>query len=238
MPVEKTCAHCAKKFVVPNRRSDEVKFCSRQCKTEAGWRHLKCPTCGSEFKRKASDIKGQTAYCSRACFDAVKLGMAQAKRSPRYEKVCEQCSKTFAVTKTRVNTARFCSVACKGANEAWRQESSERQQGEKHWRYAGHKYKDGPYKRRFDQTLGSPGEHRLIFAKHMAEHAPGHPFLVLRDGVWWFHKTIHVHHIDGNPLNNDIANLLAVTSGAHAKIHHNRRKPEPWECWPTNPEKW
>lgn len=34
-------------------------------------------------------------------------------------------------------------------------------------------------------------------------------------------KGYHIHHIDGDPFNNDIANLMCVTPEEHAEIHKN-----------------
>ena len=34
-------------------------------------------------------------------------------------------------------------------------------------------------------------------------------------------KGYHIHHIDGNPLNNNIENLIAVTPEEHAKLHNH-----------------
>lgn len=34
-------------------------------------------------------------------------------------------------------------------------------------------------------------------------------------------KGYHIHHIDGNPLNNEISNLKCVSSEEHAKIHQD-----------------
>ena len=34
-------------------------------------------------------------------------------------------------------------------------------------------------------------------------------------------KGYHIHHIDGNPLNNDISNLLCISAEEHKKIHNN-----------------
>jgi hypothetical protein len=175
-----------------------------------------------------------------ACLHASNVG--RKKPAPagqvRYEKVCEQCAKPFRVTKTRMDTARFCSRACQSASPAWQQECKQRVPREQHWRWQGGKYKDKSVYVRTDRRAGTVAEHRQLFAAHMAANAPGHPFLYEKDGVWRIHQHIHVHHVDENPKNNELGNLLALTAGAHAKLHHSRRKPEPWECWPPNPEKW
>jgi hypothetical protein len=34
-------------------------------------------------------------------------------------------------------------------------------------------------------------------------------------------KGYHIHHIDGNPFNNDISNLQCVSAEEHTKIHKN-----------------
>jgi hypothetical protein len=39
-------------------------------------------------------------------------------------------------------------------------------------------------------------------------------------------STIHVHHIDGNPLNNCILNLEALTPSEHMKLHMNNLSDE------------
>lgn len=36
----------------------------------------------------------------------------------------------------------------------------------------------------------------------------------------------HVHHVDGNPLNNEIGNLECISAAAHAEEH--RHDPRPW----------
>jgi HNH endonuclease len=34
----------------------------------------------------------------------------------------------------------------------------------------------------------------------------------------------HVHHIDGNGLNNDPQNLQVLSAGAHSRLHHKGKK--------------
>ena len=72
----------------------------------------------------------------------------------------------------------------------------------------------------------------------MLEEAPDHPFLVDVEGQKKLSPDVEVHHVDRVRSNNARDNLIAVTKPAHAQIHHRGKKPEPWECWPSNPTKW
>ena len=36
-------------------------------------------------------------------------------------------------------------------------------------------------------------------------------------------KNIHIHHDDGNKLNNNIWNLIPMTKGEHTFVHHLRK---------------
>jgi DNA-binding transcriptional regulator YiaG len=41
----------------------------------------------------------------------------------------------------------------------------------------------------------------------------------------------HVHHIDGNPLNNDIDNLCVMSASEHVGFHHRHYEPETVIDW-------
>ena len=245
MPVQKVCGQCGGQFNVPPRRADEVKFCSRECKTAAGRETIQCPSCAKPFERvKSANARSASAYCSRECYHSSLKGRALVLpvARPRYFKTCETCKVEFRVTKTRAETARFCSRKCQGNNEAWAAECSEKQQGAKGWRWSGGKYfaKSG-YVREKRNVLGTSTallEHRKVIQEAMLKLAPWHPFLIEVNGKKVLSSQIEVHHIDRVRENNELSNLLAVTKDAHAQIHHRNRKPDPWECWPPNPEKW
>lgn len=242
MSVEKICLACQVSFTVPNRRHEEVKFCSRACKTSAGWETLKCPCCAVEFKRKKSiGAKSEVKFCSQACSLASRKGRKH-RADPdavKYFRVCEVCSKEFQVTKTRKDTARFCSRECKGSSPEYRAHASASQKGEKSWRWSGGEYLNhGGYIMKKIDGVGRPLEHRHVIFLAMIIKAPTHPFIVTVGGEKKLSSDIEVHHIDRDRANNSLDNLLAVTKFAHAQIHHRNRKPEPWECWPSNPERW
>lgn len=245
MPVGKVCESCGAKFNVPPSKAESVRFCSRECKTAAGRLVLTCAACGDVFERvKSSQARSSADYCSLGCYRATAAGRLQVRAEPvqRHFKVCETCRKDFRVTKTRAETARFCSRACQSANPNWRMECSEKQQAEKHWRWSGGKYrmKCGYVREKRKTFEGEKAlwEHRKVVLDAMLAQAPDHPFLVDVNGKKTLSQSIEVHHIDRDRKNNAPENLLAVTKQAHAQIHHSDRKPEPWECWPPNPAKW
>lgn len=53
--------------------------------------------------------------------------------------------------------------------------------------------------------LHKNNDYRKIYEEHYGKIPKGH----------------HVHHIDGNPLNNEITNLTCVSAEEHAKIHQH-----------------
>jgi len=243
MPVVKKCDRCEKEFLVSPRRSDEVRFCSRECKAAAGRVALTCGCCGVQFEKKKSEVsRSLLFFCSPDCYKSSQKGKPKnVSGHQRYHKKCEVCAKEFRVTLTRKDEARFCSRECQAISPAYKQECSERQLREKSWRWSGGVYySSSGYVATRDAMLGSEriGEHRLVVLKAMLELAPWHPFLTQKDGKWRLSRDIEVHHIDRDRSNNELSNLLAVTKEAHAQIHHNNTKPKPWECWPINPKTW
>lgn len=244
MAVQKVCQKCGVNFSVPLRRSDEVKYCSRDCKTEAGYATVACACCGVEVKRKLSEIRGQAVYCSTDCYNKTKKGRKHKvdPAQPRYFKNCEVCSKEFRVTLTRKDTARFCSRECQSNSPEWRKQASEVQQGEKHWRWSGGKYLTHQgYIRHKRKVLGQESatfNHRIVMQEALLQADPNHPFLMKVDGKVKLSSDVEVHHIDRDRANNELSNLLIVTKMAHAKIHHFNTKPKENECWPPNPTNW
>lgn len=245
MSVEKECQSCGAKFSTPNRRSETVKFCSLDCKQNAGWVSRKCHHCKKTFQRKKSDLKRSGRFfCSRKCYHANAIGKPNVGR-PKVEwvrKVCETCSTPFDVVPSRKDKAKYCSAKCQHLNPAWREANSKSQQAEKSWRWSGGKYqtKDGYIrlkksvsgKERFDFS------HRRTILDAMIKQCPDHPFLKVVRGEIRLRTEIEVHHIDRDRGNNRLSNLLAITKAAHARIHHKNQKPSPTECWPPNPATW
>jgi hypothetical protein len=75
--LEKTCLHCRKIFLVQRHRSDEAKYCSKQCRFPSlksfGRIHVdktgslvSCIKCGKSFYVMPS-LKNKKKYCSKEC---------------------------------------------------------------------------------------------------------------------------------------------------------------------------
>ena len=62
---------------------------------------------------------------------------------------------------------------------------------------------------------------RLVFKDQMVHKIMMNTFNEYRDGHKW-----HIHHIDKNPLNNKLENLIYLTKSEHMKFHHNNRSEE------------
>lgn len=220
------CVFCSKSFNVPFRKNKigKIKFCSLTCAGLA----IKKPTedkpcieCGKIF---TSIIDKKKVFCSDVCYQS-------NRKSKKGFLTCEVCHSKFETTSTRKNTARFCSQECKMKDNSWKAIISEKISGSNNWRWAGGKTKE--MKAAYNKQA-----YRKILEEDIILKAPDHPFLIMRNGKKVLSRRIHVHHIDRNPLNNSLDNLLAVTIDAHARIHHNGTKPRPWECWPSDPVVW
>lgn len=247
------CAGCGSKFQVKAYRANTVKYCSAECKKKANrierncevcgtsfWfyksqqaesrKHcskechriaqnegeippsLTCEICGSQYTRKKSEVEN-SRFCSAKCLD-------ESKRR-QVEKECECCHKTFSVNAHRSISARFCSEECK-----WKHFT-----GDDEWQSPDGKNREG-YKR-----VGSNGlEHREVMLQWLLEESPDHHFLIVVDGEKKLDPSIDVHHIDRNRTNNVRSNLIAMPREVHSLLHHTRKRPENWDCWPENPE--
>jgi len=237
MPVDKVCQQCGKDFQTPKRRSELVKYCSIPCRSAAHRELHKCNCCGTEFSRKKSDNPDAARkYCSKVCDMASRKGRKHAvdPNAPQYFRECELCKTTFKVNAQRKDTARFCSVVCKSKSYSGGSDALNKV-----------KTKAAP-----DPRLSKNGypliklecgrvvyEHRHVMEQEIIRHDDMHPFLN-SGSVKSLRSEIEVHHIDRDKTNNNPSNLLAVTMYAHSQIHHRNRKPNPWECWPPNPERW
>ena len=150
----------------------------------------KCLVCGAEIKKERS--RHTKKLCSVKC-----AGQWKSLNSPiKYvEKECPNCNKTFKAdySQVKVGNYKYCSNKCR----------FEHMRGERVWNYSGGWVRPDGYRQvSIDSRMHL--EHRAVMEKHIGR--------TLKTNE-------HVHHKDGNKLNNDIANLEIVISNEHARSH-------------------
>lgn len=245
MPSIVKCVECGVNFEVKPYMAETRKFCSTACKNKNGRLTLTCEHCNQPFWVFKSAVEYQSKrFCSMACRKTV---MAAKPKPPKVAKekvfkICKTCGIEFRVPLCRKETAQYCSQKCKGSDPAYKLMSSVAQRGEKSAKFVDGQFlgKDGYMREKAwgHESAVETFAHRVIVAYALAAESPSHPFLTTIDGLTRLRPEIHVHHIDRNKLNNDLSNLLAVTASAHIRLHKSGRKPDPWECWPSNPTNW
>ena len=72
---QKSCIHCATKFMVPNYRKDTARYCSRRCLALAARTtgEANCAQCGQRFSFIASRAN-KAKYCSANCYHEAMKG--------------------------------------------------------------------------------------------------------------------------------------------------------------------
>jgi len=168
--------------------------------------NFKCVVCGKEFVVKIDKIhKGK--YCSKECYYKGRWG-----NSHKEVVKCIKCGNDFV--KFKSNNKKFCSLTCQ---YQWR---SENFSGDKSPRYKG-RIKYGTDNRYYAipvpyhpycNSKGYVMEHRLVMEKHLKR---------------FLSQSEIVHHIDGNPRNNNIDNLILMDKVEHDRLHTQNR-------WDTN----
>ena len=150
-----------------------------------------CERCGKSVERYPSQIKRGGRFCSRAC---------QNLRTGELRD-CVVCGTSFYVPLCRVRRGdgRFCSCACKGK---WQSEFSV---GDKNPAWNGGRFLDPAsgyiYIRRGCRYIG---EHRLVMEQHLGRALA---------------SSEHVHHLNGDKVDNRADNLEVVSASEHFRRH-------------------
>lgn len=249
MKVKKFCVICDKEIEIKEKRDLKKQTCSRACsgklcskRAQESKPRLNCQVCGKEYIVIASR-KDTAKTCSLECKGKLRT---QDFMNARIRKICPECGQEFSFPSCHKDRRKFCSDECARKSRMVHITRLGSLSGEDSPAYKTGitKHIDGyVYKYAKGHPFANTGdnryvfEHRLVMESRMRDCCPDHKFLTKMDGKLYLKKEIVVHHIDKNRSNNDIDNLLAVTHGAHLKIHRWGNKPGQHECWPPNPER-
>lgn len=134
-------------------------------------------------------------------------------RQRAYLYTCDECGKDFPRKKYPRNSNKiFCGKSCSGKFQSKNGKNcTARGEDSPHW-------KNGIRKRGRYISIYAPNhphardgyvlEHRLTMEKHIGR------YLLSKE---------HVHHLDGNPKNNNISNLKLMSQSQHSS-HHNKNR--------------
>lgn len=155
----------------------------------------KCPTCDTIFQKR----RNTSIYCSRRC-SALSCQVLNLK--PKLKNgiriTCECCGKSFYVPKYRAESAKYCSKQCLAKIHLAQ--------------FSDYRFKPtGKAPKKYKQICvngKNVREHRFIMEQHLGRK-------LTRDE--------HVHHINGDSLDNRITNLIVLSNSDHQKIEVSLR---------------
>jgi len=158
-----------------------------------------CAYCEKEFKKRRATHK----FCCRSC-QAFALAPINRKKRKGVLKTCTVCQKEFYIPQYRVEIAEYCSRSCLAKKHL-------AQFAEFRLKPTGkppHRYK----------TMTINGKsvriHRHLMETHLGRK---------------LNSQEHVHHINGDPFDNRLENLMVLWNGDHQRIElrergHSKRK--------------
>lgn len=147
-------------------------------------------------------------------------------------KTCEACSKEFYVPQYRIVTAKFCSLFCQNVKQYQRTVFV--------CKVCGDQFSDSPsrkdriYCSQDCKTKDSIGEKerrkriRILRVKKLGHNSSR----AMRRWIWEFKEKkceicdysekvycLDIHHLDKNPTNNKVENLVVLCCMCHRKLH-------------------
>lgn len=122
-------------------------------------------------------------------------------------KKCLICGKHFYYYKSSKKDRKCCSIACSAKYKKKIGHKPPVKIGKEHYRWKGGK------------DITNQGYYRItVNGKRVLEHR----YLMEKKIGRKLFRYEHIHHIDGNKLNNNIENLLLVSPRQHQNIHHKK----------------
>lgn len=193
-----------------------------------------CEVCGKGFS-----VPPSRALTAKACSHECAVSVRGESKKRQVTLACKNCGKAFSEAASHVTRRVFCSRECQHSNAEHREQKSESRMGERNPQWSGGvaKHSDGYL---YELTSGHPFanhsgkkyvlQHRLIAERHLRAEMPDSKFLIEIDGQKYLRPEIDVHHVDRDPANNDVGNLVVCTRSAHLMFHAGSR-PEQSEYW-------
>jgi hypothetical protein len=234
-----TCRQCGQKAPIRlnGAGGKRTAYCSPECQGKAnrkGEEHP-CPICGAPVYSKASKPQ---KYCSTACMYQGRQYPAQRKSRLGYQPktlVCRTCGKEVPARGPGGNRTAFCSNECAQA--------ARRVLAERVCEVCGTTFHPREADRRFcSHACSVQGKAKRVFTMHSRIHPAGYKMLWLpghpraSDGYVMEHILVaesklgrpitrdeHVHHINGDKLDNQPENLEVMTNSEHQKLHQRQR---------------
>jgi len=206
---------CGKHFK-PNKRK---RFCDNKCKRAyqtANPIHTRvCEHCKKEFKTNSLTHR----YCSLSC------GLSDATPKITKKLVCTNCKTEFEFK------GRTSALYCKACRKVKNKEKNTRY-SIKHGRVVrsgigSGNTQWGPFNHRYNKNsaynINNPNRANIGY------YAPDYRRVCLRKYpkccvICASEVKIDIHHIDGDPLNSDITNLVPVCESCHMGKLHNKRQ--------------
>ena len=192
----KVCPVCGKDFEVGGRAGKRGQlYCTKACANRGRAQTTPCLECGTLCKRARK-------YCSRKCYHAAR----EKTVSDRLRTfTCATCGKSFErYVSLRTGKNAYCSADCYTGRVYPRGEDHPSWKGGTYM-HNGYEHRVDPARvRRRDGAFRNRATHILV-----AEEALGRPLA----------KGEHVHHRNGDKLDNRPENLLVLTATKHRALH-------------------
>lgn len=199
MRIGRICEVCGDPYIVDSQFATQSRHCSQECRTaalnyvlRANGENKTCKVCGTRFY--VPRYRVQTAkFCSKEC--------ANHGQYEQKEYVCKYCGRTYKKSKSRwKRSSSFCSKRC---YNAWL--------GEKRF-----SEKEKRQRANFSKMLNR-NSNTITRTRQLLKE-----FFDFECQICGFNEVdycIDLHHLDENPNNNSVSNLIMLCVICHRKLH-------------------